>query len=277
MRFLSVDHIRGNQERLGRAVDADHPRTYRQAIASLRGFPAEATGIRISFEDDDLARHIVSLGYFDDIFTGIRPSDDAARAEYSEQVDAALTLLSDADPYLRMVVERIVTDVVFMPADRVGGGSGSHLPGIVCVSPGEGWSPAAMAETLIHEAVHLNAFLGEMVNGTYKVPIARLAEPDARVLSAVRIGELRPLDKAFHSALVAVPLMYLQHLRGDSELVDLFTDSLGGCLAGLRQQRRFFTDYGWGMVGDLAAFAESMDYAAVERGLRATDAECESV
>ncbi|WP_406271980.1 hypothetical protein OH799_31820 [Nocardia sp. NBC_00881] len=41
----------------------------------------------------------------------------------------------------------------------------------------------------------------------------------------MKIGEMRPLDKAFHAAVVAVPLMYMRHHRGETALVDMFTDA----------------------------------------------------
>jgi hypothetical protein len=58
----------------------------------------------------------------------------------------------------------------------------------------------------------------------------------------VASGKLRPLNKAFHSAVVAVPLMYMQHLCDESTLIDQFTASLLEYSNGLMGKRERFTD-----------------------------------
>ncbi len=278
MRFLSINHLISNRQKISAALKVnsseDEDLAYRLAVGKMRGFPAPGSGIRISFEDEPPAQFIQSSGSFDDIFAHVRPSSSVERDEVRKAIPKAISFMDSLDPLLADIVRLTVTDVIVMPADRVGGGSGSHFPGLLCVSPGPDWSKSDVAETLLHEAAHLNAFICEMLHPFYRKSLAKLAEPSNRVVSAVRIGELRPLDKALHSALVAVPLMYLQHLIGATTLIDLFSESIKECADGLRQKRECFTPYGWAVVNELAEFADSIDFALVASGLRRPDESC---
>jgi hypothetical protein len=111
----------------------------------------------------------------------------------------------------------------------------------------------------------------------YTEPASELEREECRVLSAVRVGDMRPLDKALHSALVAVPTMYLEHLLGLDELEIQYFSSLVDCTTGLVERQRFFSGYGWQVVTDLASFVRTRDYAGVTRSLDWSDAMCTDV
>jgi hypothetical protein len=83
---------------------------------------------------------------------------------------------------------------------------------------------------------------------------------DYRALSAVKIGQKRPLDKALHAAVVTDPLMYMQHRRGVTTLVDLYTESLRDACDDLMKQRPLFTDYGQMLLDELCCFAETVEF-----------------
>jgi HEXXH motif-containing protein len=168
------------------------------------------------------------------------------------------------------MVDLLVTDIVVLSSERTGGGSASHIPGLVCMSPGPGWTTWDFAESLVHEALHLNLFVADMVYGLYTLPSAELTAERYRVLSAVKIGERRPLDKAFHAAVVAVPLMYMQHERGVSTLVDLYSASLRDAARGLAARREVFTPYGRMLVDELCDWARTLDFGRVAHAVSGT-------
>lgn len=279
MRFLSTDHARANSERLARAAaEID----YSRAVEKLRRVPVgDKACLSVHFDADPVHRAVVSTGVFDEVFQDTYALDAGEKDTVYSLVEAALHLLSDIDEKLATLVSLVVTDVVVIPSStRTGGGSASHMPGVVAVSPKSSWTATEMAETLVHEATHLNIFLSEMLHKLYSKPLAQLERPEHRALSAVRIGEMRPLDKAFHSALVAVPLLYMQHITGAESLATLFSDSLRDSCDGVVAQRDCFTGYGWAMVQDLARYTDSFhpsrgfDNQLVKDGLRASDREC---
>lgn len=87
----------------------------------------------------------------------------------------------------------------------------------------------------------------------------------------MKVGELRPLDKAFHSGAVAVPLMYMQHLRGETGLVDLFRGSLLDCTTRLLAKTDVFTDYGRLLIEQLHRFAQTTDFAYVVTSISSSE------
>jgi hypothetical protein len=126
--------------------------------------------------------------------------------------------------------------------------------------PGKAWEVPNLAECLVHEAMHLNVFVADMGYGTFTLPSRELEKDEYRALSAVKIGQKRPLDKAFHAAVVTVPRMYLQHRWGMTTLVDLYTESLRDPCDDLMKQRPLFTDYGRMLLDELCSFAETVDF-----------------
>lgn len=205
---------------------------------------------------------------------GNSPLANQDRPKLKALYGEACALISDASRELYELCELVTTDVVFVQSTRIGGGSGSHLPGIIGVSPGRDWTSFDLAKCVVHEATHLSTFLCDMLFGLYLEPSSALDRDERRVLSAVRVGEHRPLDKALHSALVAVPTMYLEHLLGRSELLEMFLPSLRDCTDGLLERLPFFTPYGQAVVRDLARFVETLDFDGVRSSLRMKDAEC---
>jgi hypothetical protein len=234
--------------------------------------PVPEHGTATWFGDSAAARFAIEQGVFPELAGAEAVFQDrhALTALHSE----ARALIGEVSPPLDRLLRLVVTDVVFVSSTRIGGGSGSHLPGLIGVSPDPGWEPLDLAECLVHEATHLNTFICDMLYGLYLEPSSRLEREECRVLSAVRVGERRPLDKALHSALVAVPLMYLEHLLGKTLLVEQFSHSLRDCCDGLLDRQRFFSPYGQAVVLDLAAFVESFDYGSVDRSLGMSDEEC---
>ena len=271
MHFLNIHHSIESVGRLVRAIAGGVPdlenldAAYRKTITRLRPVEPPPTSISISYEDGRWGRYLVENRVFEDIFVGIRPCGPETRTTWTAQIRSAVNYIGELQPNLGRLVDLLVTDAVLFDSDRVGGGSASHLPGLICISPAPGWGITDFAETIVHEATHLNLFVLDMVYGIYGLPTRELEAPEHRVLSAVKIGQMRPLDKAFHSAAVAVPLMCMQYLRGESTLIDLFGKSLAECSGGLMAKRHAFTEYGVMLVEELDAFSRSIDFNEVLR------------
>ncbi|WP_255784563.1 aKG-HExxH-type peptide beta-hydroxylase [Mycobacteroides abscessus] len=273
MHFLNLGHAYETTSRLATALIGEHPtadiidRSYRQAITTIRRLAPPDHGRTITFEDGEWGRYLIDNNVFEAIFVGIDASDGVQRGRWQADVEHAFAYVAALNPDLGRLIDLLVTDVVVLNSERTGGGSASHIPGLVCISPGPHWQMVDFAESLVHEAIHLNLFIEDMVYGMYTLPTSDLADDQYRVLSAVKVGELRPLDKAFHSAVVAVPLMYMQDRRGESTLVDQFAVSLRECTDGLIGKRQFFTEYGQMLVDELRKFAVSLDFEYVENSI----------
>ncbi|MFD0405731.1 aKG-HExxH-type peptide beta-hydroxylase [Kitasatospora sp. NPDC127116] len=274
MRFLNIHHT---QETIGRLVSAvdeqppptavDLPAAYRRVVSALRPLPVEDAGITLSFEDSEWGSYLIENRTFENIFEGLENTPPDLRERWKRDFSVALLHTRDLVPDLGALVDLVVTDVVMFSSTNKGGGTGSTLPGLVSMSPGDEWRPHDYAESQVHETVHLNVFLADMVYRLYTRPAKELGADEYRVVSAVKFGQMRPLDKAFHSAVVAPPLMLMQHLRGETELVDTFRHSIRECADGLLDKLDLFTPYGQGMVRELADFAETIDFDLVTRSI----------
>jgi len=273
MYFLNAAHAYNNVSRFARVMTGESQTLdglaagYRRAFTAMRPFTAPQAGWSVSFEDGQWGEYLIANNIFDGIFVGVTESSQDQRERWSTQLAEAAQSVRDLDPNLGRVVDLLVTDIVLLNSERNGGGSASHLPGLVCMSPAPGWEAADFAQSLVHEAIHLNLFIADMVHGLYTLPASELAADHYRVLSAVKIGQMRPLDKAFHAAVVAVPLMYMEHQWGRSELVDQFTASLRDATEGLCGKREYFTDYGQTLVTQLREFAVNLDFDAVAEAI----------
>lgn len=278
MHFLSIGHLGETTARFANALNNDYPHdaaglgsAYRQAIAKLRPYPAPAEGIDISYEDGQWAQHCRAEGIFQHIFAGATASARPIREAWDDKVHGAFEHVRNLDPDLGLTVDLLVTDVVVLNSGVDGGGSANTIPGLVVMSPGERWDVPEYAECLVHEGLHTGLFLMDMVYGMFTKSSRELEADEYRALSAVKIGQMRPLDKAFHAAVVAIPLMYMQHLRGKSTLVDLYSESLRDACKSLLKQREYFTPYGQMLLDEMCAWAEDLDFAEVARSISDTD------
>lgn len=274
---MSLGHTYENTARMVAALSSafptaeELPAAYRKAISTLRALPAHYNDDKnnnhaaVTFEDGDWSDYCLDHGIFAHIFDGATPSNDATREHWKWSIAAALRHLREVSPGLYRMVRLLVTDILVLNSGADGGGSASQMPGVVVMSPGPEWGVPQYAECLTHEAMHLNLFVADTVYGTFTLPSTELEADRHRALSAVKIGQRRPLDKAFHAAAVTVPLMYLQHRRGTTTLIDLYSDSLREACADLASHRGTFTDYGAMLLDELCAFAKKIDFAHVAR------------
>ncbi|WP_229891483.1 aKG-HExxH-type peptide beta-hydroxylase [Streptomyces mashuensis] len=270
---MNIGHTYENTARLVHAVTGEYPdverldTAYRTAISKVRPMPVKGEGIDITYEDGTWAKFCTDNGIFEHIFKGAGPTDGPTREAWDAKVAEALALIQSIHPDLRRMVDLMVTDLVILNSGADGGGSASHIPGVVVMSPGEGWETLDYAMCLVHEGMHLNLFVADKVYGTFTLPSTELEADDRRALSAVKIGQKRPLDKAFHAAVVTVPLMFMEHHQGKTTLVDLYTKSLADACEDLKKQRPYFTEYGQMLLDELCGFGETIDFGHVARSI----------
>ncbi|MCY0955832.1 aKG-HExxH-type peptide beta-hydroxylase [Streptomyces sp. H27-H5] len=273
MHFMNIGHTYQNAARFVQAMTGkaptleELPSSYRAAISApeLRPMPITHEGLNISYEDGTWARYCAENGVFPHIFRGAGPTDGPTREAWDSNILDALSLIRRINPDLRTMVDFMVSDVVVLNSGTDGGGSASQLPGLVVMSPGATWTTLDYAMCLVHEGLHLNLFLGDAVHRTFYLTSVELEADEHRALSAVKIGQRRPLDKAFHAAAVTVPLMYMEDHQGETTLVDLYTASLKDACADLRKQREKFTPYGRLLLDELTAWGENIDFPHAAR------------
>lgn len=274
MKFLSLSHLKDNITQLCKGILQEEyqpliplKESYSKAIQKIRGVACTPT-LTIHFHTSDIAQEAIAQGVFSESanLSDIESIQTESYKQHCRKLcEEAMTLISEHSAELYNLIDLVTTDVVFVHSPRVGGGSGSHLPGVVCISIDESWTSLDVANTLIHESTHLSTFICDMVNKIFSKPASELDEDQYRVLSAVRVGDFRPLDKAVHSAFVTVPLLYFEQLIGNDQMIKEFSHSLDDCVRGTLKQIDLFTPYGRALISSLAEFNENRDFSLVER------------
>ncbi|UGQ14186.1 HEXXH motif-containing putative peptide modification protein [Yinghuangia sp. ASG 101] len=232
MHMLNTGHL---VEMLGRFVHAINGKyvstieelrpAYVEAINVLRpvDLPAEPEGIRIGYEDSPWVTHCKEREIFPHIVGPASPSDKRTRQEWDRQIVEALALIEQINPGLRRMVDLLVTDIVTLNSGADGGGSANQMPGVVVMSPASAWLSLDYATCIVHEGLHTALFVLDSVCPMFTLPPNELERDDNRALSAVKIGERRPLHAALHAAAVAVPLMFMEHVQGRHALIDQYS------------------------------------------------------
>ncbi|AOK13787.1 hypothetical protein WK31_26055 [Burkholderia vietnamiensis] len=140
-----------------------------------------------------------------DISTTVEPTPLDARIEALAAVMPARRLLRELSPALSELFDLAIHTIYYNRSIHSGGGSISSLPGVIWLANRKPWSVIDLTEVLVHEFTHNLIFLDERTHGHYAQHTA-LANADNFALSAI-LKRVRPLDKAFHSLLVAHELL----------------------------------------------------------------------
>ncbi|MFC5799874.1 aKG-HExxH-type peptide beta-hydroxylase [Streptomyces formicae] len=278
MHMLNIGHLVETTARFTHAINGSHVESFEElrpayvnAINILRpvGLSADARGIKMGYEDSGWVAHAKRVGIFPHIVGPASPSSGPTREAWDLQVSEALELIERIHPELRRMVSLFLTDIVVLNSEADGGGSANQMPGIIMMSPSPTWTFLDYAMCVVHEALHTALFIMDAVSPMFTLPPSELEKAENRALSAVKIGEKRPLHAALHAAAVAVPLMFMEHSEGKTTLVDQYTDSLRDACDDMQTKRDLFTDYGQLILDQMTEWvkADPIDFDLIGRGI----------
>jgi hypothetical protein len=169
--------------------------------------------------------------------------DQATFERQREMALAAELRWSKLFPADYAVYDALVGRVVYAYRDGYSGGSVSNAIGWIWLSPESDWDEDEFFEDLVHEYVHNVLFLEEMVHTLFALSAAEMAEPENRVVSAIRRVP-RYFDQAYHAAAVALVLSELALKTGRTSSARLYVDGLLPSLDALRTKRDVMSSYG---------------------------------
>ncbi|WP_437296197.1 aKG-HExxH-type peptide beta-hydroxylase [Sorangium sp. So ce426] len=121
-------------------------------------------------------------------------------------LEAAIGAMKSHHPELSALFELVIHSIFLRKSSGAGGGSTSNAVGVIWVNCRDDWSRQDFEELLIHELTHNLVFLDELRHlhfADYKL----IAQPQNYARSAI-LATQRPLDKVFHSIIVAVELIH---------------------------------------------------------------------
>jgi hypothetical protein len=244
---------------------ADLRARYIEALVQRQGLPLhQGPGRRFWFHDPEGRADTVIPRGREPFASGY----GAIRALCPDEREAALHLLGRSDeilrtldPRLHHLVTLLVSDVVLAKGERAGSMTASWLLGVVSFLPHDEWHEWDYAERLVHETIHLNLYLGEAIHELFL-----RAQPEfatARALSAIREGELRPIDGAFHAACVSFVLAYFWHRAGVGDKSASYARRCQDAVRSLGEQRHLLSPYGNAIWSQLQRHVNDMDLSAL--------------
>jgi hypothetical protein len=190
----------------------------------------------------------------------VRPSSysSEARAFAIRRVQHSLIFLRLQHPPLGDLCDLLITDILVWPSVKVGGGSTSNLIGIAWLVPSGYLTSLDIAESVVHEMVHMNLHLADMTFGLY----TRAPGSDFEAHSAV-LERRRPYYHAFHSACVAVAMIYFRLLLGLHSELGSLRSSLRRCTSELLGHQAAFTRYAWNAIVAAHTFSRAPRLSAI--------------
>ena len=230
----------------------------------------------LEFDNAPLVDRLVKRTVFssEEVAKGAHIFSFGERSQMAQLVNDAKALLSEEVPNLYYLITQIVGSVGIYRIPKRDGGSVSCNIGLIWLSPRTDWTVEYCAEMLVHEFIHNSVFLEDMVRGIMPTP-ELLEKDEALSISAIRQTR-RPYDKAFHSACVAVGIMYFYHMIGRDADAQKHLNPLKRTIGDLHESDRalklmskdLLTRNGRLLVEELRRFAdEEPDYNSITNAL----------
>jgi hypothetical protein len=232
-------------------------REYVRALKQLNGAPLNTARQPRIVAGGPILRAAKAKGLVDNSVHASSYSDES-RTVAIKHAQHGLLFLRLQHPPLSELCDLLVTDIICWPSVGLGGGSAANLLGIVWIVPCDGLTSLDIAEIVIHEMVHMNLTLADMTVGLF----TRAPGSHFKAHSAV-LGRRRPHDLAFHSACVAVALIYFRLLVGLHGEVERLRASLQRCTAELLDHRAAFTRCSWNAIVAAHAFSRAPRLEAI--------------
>jgi hypothetical protein len=232
-------------------------REYVRALKQLNGAPLNTASQPRIVAGGPILRAAREKGLVDNSVHASSYSH-ASRTVAIKHAQHGLLFLRLQHPPLGDLCDLLVTDILCWPSVELRGGSAADLLGIVWIVPSVKLTSLDIAEFVIHEMVHMNLTLADMTVGLF----TRAPGSDFKAHSAV-LGRRRPHDLAFHSACVAVALIYFRLLVGLHREVDWLRASLQRCTSELLDHRAAFTGCSWNAILAAHAFSRAPRLEAI--------------
>lgn len=139
----------------------------------------------------------------------------SASHEVKALVQAAIAHLQTVNPGLHRLFNLTIHTIFYHRSRNSGGGSISSAPGAIWCSAKRTWSSTDLAEFLVHELSHNLLFLDERRYEHYKDQKAIMDPKNFPVSAVLKIP--RPLDRVFHSLIVASEVLSFRLENGEPE------------------------------------------------------------
>ena len=154
----------------------------------------------------------------DGILTDLKTKIDlntpiASMEEALSHVQKGQLLLNQVNPSLGTIFDLVIHTLFYLRSPNAGGGSVSDAPGVIWCAIKRRWTNMDIAEFLVHELTHNLVFLDELCYQHY-TDMIQLSDKNHYAKSSI-LNKERPLDKAFHSLVVAHEVLHYRQEAGE--------------------------------------------------------------
>ncbi|UAK15811.1 aKG-HExxH-type peptide beta-hydroxylase [Sporolactobacillus terrae] len=195
---------------------------YRKFLSEIQPDVPHSKTNEINFvESNELTRSLSSIfgakSLLDDVDYDLGDSQNKFNYKKNfalKETHSAMIELGEKYKSFKWLFNLAMDSVFYAPSQSAQGGTTSNAVGVLWVNPSDRWNKIDYYELLIHELCHTMIFLYERCYGIFTNK-NKLTDPETFAVSAIR-GKRRPLDKAYHSAIVATEiLMFRKNIIGD--------------------------------------------------------------
>lgn len=230
--------------------------------------PNSSDNIMIQFQNEQLLENLIKRRMMskEDTENNKHLYNEEEQKEIRYNIEKALELINILHPDLHNLIHLLTGTYACYKKEGFGGGSVSSIIGLTWLSPPKKWTVIDYAEALYHEFVHNSLFLDDMVNSVFPDPTA-CAQEEALVTSTI-LKRKRPLDRAYHSACVAVALMHFYYMLRDFKKMESFYEPLRKTVFELNEKEEYLGERGLETLKGLNDFIKSQNYEEITSELR---------
>jgi hypothetical protein len=232
-------------------------REYHRTLSQICDAPINTAGQPRVVAGGPLLRIASARGLVDN---SVRASSYTAesRTIAIRHVQHALLFLRLQHPPLRDLCDLLITDILCWPSVKAAAGSTGDLLGVAWLVPSAKLTALDIAEFVIHEMIHVNLHLADMTFGLFTSTRGSHFKAHSALL-----GRHRPYYHAFHSACVAVGMIYFRLLLGLHGETNGLRSSLQRCTSDLLAHQAAFTPYAWSAIRAARAFSRAPTLSAI--------------
>jgi len=234
---------------------------YINALNAIQGNCIPVTNaIEITFDNEELYNRLIirdllkdkNVQFKDHLFS----LDE--QQEIKKNMEEAFVLLNDVNPNIMNTMRKVIGAIACYKVEGYVGGSVSSSMGVIWLHPPKHWKVEDYAEAIYHEFIHHCLYLDDMVYAIF--PNQEIANsPEAMTISSI-LTTKRSIDKAYHSAVVAVGIMYLYHKLGNDERALTFLPNIKRTTDELNTKHKFLGERGIEILEGMNYFVENLNY-----------------
>ena len=234
---------------------------YINTLNAIQGnFIPVTDGIEITFDNEELYNRLIirdllkdkNVQFKDHIFS----LDE--QQEIRKNMEDAFALLNNINPNIMSTMKKVIGAIACYKVEGYVGGSVSSSIGVIWLHPPKHWKVEDYAEAIYHEFIHHCLYLDDMIYAIF--PNQEIANsPEALTISSI-LTTKRSIDKAYHSAVVAIGIMYMYHKLGNDERSLTFLPNIKRTTEELNTKHKFLGQRGIEILEGMNYFIENLNY-----------------